>query len=191
MIRKERQINLKPGLEALALKLDNGGIDENHLEELRGLVRVLSGLAVCFHGAFENDEKVLEKEFDHLVADVHDEQKHPDAEHHNRVVADLGAMIGTILNMADDNVIAVSATDCARIFSNALTSAEDILKMPKPPKTYRNEALGMINAVCQLMHPDSCFGDSELHLISSLGADLRTGKVRAVHTLRTHLERIG
>ena len=190
MIPRSRKINLKPGLQALALKLDQGDISEKQLEELRGMVRVLSGLAVCFHGAFENDEKVLEKEFNHLVADVHDERKHPDEDHHNRVLADLGSMISTMLNLADDNVIAVSTTDCARIFASALQSAEDMLKMPKVPKPYLHEAMGMIDCVCHLMHPDSYVPDEELQLIVSYGADLRTGKIRFVRDLRIHLDKL-
>ena len=190
MIPRSRKINLKPGLQALAFKLEKPSMSEKQLEELRGMVRVLSGLAVCFHGAFENDEKVLEKEFNHLVADVHDEQKHPDEDHHNRVLADLGAMVSTMLNLSEDNVIAVSTTDCARIFANALQSAEDMLKMPKVPKPYLHEAIGMIDCVCHLMHPDSYFPEQELKLVVSHGADLRSGKIPLIRSLRAHLDKL-
>ncbi len=185
-MRRDTHINLRPGLQNIALHLS-----KKQVESLRGVIRVLGTLAPFLRSAYAGDDDVLQKEYNHLIADVREEQKHPDEEHHNRVLADLGSMVQTILNMADDNVIAVPTCDCARVFANALISAEDILKLSKPPETYRQEALGMIDAVCELMHPDSYFPELELKMLDTLKAELRTGHLKSVHLLRTHLEKIG
>ena len=185
-MQKNRQINLRPGLQSIALHLSS-----KRVESFRGVVRVLNTLAPFLRRAYAGDDDVLQKEYDHLLADISKEKKHPDAEHHNRVSADLSSMVQTILNMADDNVIAVSTTDCARVFANALISAEDILRLEKPAETYRQEALGMIDAVCELMHPDSYFPELELKMLDTLKNELRSGQLKSVHLLRTHLEKIG
>lgn len=185
-MQKNRQVNLRPGLQSIALHLQ-----KKQAESLRGVVRVLNTLTPFLRSAYAGDDDVLQKEYDHFVADLSKEKKHPDAEHHNRVSADLSSMVQTILNMADDNVIAVSTVDCARVFANALISAEDILSKEKPAETYRQEALGMVDAVCELMHPDSYFPELELKMLDTLRAELRSGHLKSIHLLRTHLEKIG
>lgn len=182
-IPQDRQINLQPGLRKLAIEIENGGMSEKHLGQMRGMVRVLDGLAVCIPGPFKSDDQVLHQEFDHLVADAHAKRGH-------EVDVDLGHMVETMLNMADDNVVAVSRTDCARVFAGALASAEEILKMPKPPATYIDEAMGMIWAICELMHPESCFPDEDLQLIHDHTKELLKGEILVVHALRRLLERI-
>ena len=188
---QHRQINLQPGLFKLARNLETTPLTEKRLSELRGMIRVLSGLASCLHGAFESDDKVLNMEFNHLVADVHKEQKHPSEKIHNQVHADLCSMVSTMLAMASDNVIAVSKIDCARVFLGALESAEEILHMPKPPSSYLDEAHGMIDAVCQLMHSDSYFPDQDIKLAAHLHTEIQNGQLTKIPLLKSHLQRIG
>ncbi|MCB1109150.1 MAG: hypothetical protein KDK44_05785 [Chlamydiia bacterium] len=190
-IPSERQINLQPGLRKLARELENSQLNEKRLSELRGMVRVLNGLAVYLHGDFENDDKVLQKEFDHLVSDVHEGKKHPSESYHNQIHADLCAMISTMLGMANDNVIAVSKIDCARVFIGALESAEEIFQMPKTPSTYLSEAIGMIDTVCHLMHIDSYFPDQDITLAQHLQTEIKNGSHQSIRILRSHLQRIG
>ena len=190
-IPQNRQINLQPGIWQLARALENGGLSEKRLCELRGMMRVLSGLAACIHGDFESDDQVLEKEFNHLVSDVHEESHHPDEAHHNQVIADLSGMVTTMLNMADDNVIAVSRVDCSRVFASSLECAEEILGMHKPPTSYRDEAMGMIDTVCDLISSDSYFPDIDIELAKELKKHLKQGDVRGIIALRRHLRKIG
>ncbi len=190
-ISNHRQINLQPGLWELSKHLDNEALSEKKLSELRGMIRVLSGLASCIHGAFESDDKVLNVEFDHLVADVHSEQKHPSDKAHNQVHADICAMVSTMLGMASDNVVAVSKIDCARVFLGALESAEEIFHMPKPPSAYLAEAHGMIDAVCQLMHIDSYFSEKDIEIAKHLHTEIKNGHTKTIRILKSHLQKIG